>query len=436
VQKRSTKARERVRRGLEELKVYQIADGRWIAPVRRAGERPFRIYGATEEQAYANRTAYYTEVAQGLRDSGGEHALVGGKKLVYLEDWLTHWLDHVVKPVYDKGGKLLKGNQPTTHQNYSWHVHANLIPILGRIKLVDLRTSHVEAWYKQLTEQRGVAASSAYEARRTLVTALNVGLKRRHETRLTHNAASAFALKAPENVEKLPPNPEEIARILDCARGERLELTVLCGLFLGLRREEIAALQWRDFDLEHGVVLIRRRMVRIKGQGLVVRGGSKMRADSHVAELPIDPEEWRPRLQAHRQLLLEAYAKYRGMPSQRGGLVWSGPDPRNEDAFLFTTEKGGEKLDPNLIYRFVKSVFTRAGCPAKTLHTLRHDFAGILYDSDEELLTISKLLRHKNIGVTAGIYTHMTERKSRSAIGKAAAWIAQAQEASANGTTG
>ena len=407
--------------------VYE-SGGRWIATLPLEGQAPRKFYGHTSEEAIAKRKAWVEEVAQGLRDSSGQTAVLDGRKIVTVGDWLDHWLDHKVKPVYDAKGTRLKGNQPTTWQNYSWHVKANIHPYrLASIKLPDLRTADVERWYDQLLEH-GVAASSAYEARRVLVTALNVALERRQETRLTHNAASAFKLRAPKAAEKAPPDPAIISRLFEVAQGERLELVIHLGLFLGLRRQEIAALKYADFDFDKGELLIRRRSGRIRGQGIVVRGGAKMHDETVVQRVPLDAEQWRPLLQAHRQRVLETFAHFRSS--------WTGLDPRDEWAFLFVTEQKGEPLDPNLIYRFVKRVVTSAGCPDKTLHSLRHDFAGMLFDSGVPLLAISKAMRHANIQVTAGIYTHMTEEAHRSVVGKAAEWVAQARSVAADGTTG
>jgi integrase len=411
--------------------VYQTL-GRWVATEPQAGKRARKFYGRTQEEAIAKREEYRLEVHQGTRDSSGQGGRVGETKIASLGDWLDHWLEYVVKPSYDpKSGKRVTGMAPTTHQNWRWHVQRHLRPSIGKIKLVDLRTSHVERWYKDLitrgVDSKPVAITSAYEARRVLVIALNYALKRRHETRITHNAASAFGVQKPYARTKPAPDPEALVRILEQAAGARLELVIHLGVSLGLRRQEIAALQWHDFDFTRGELLIRRRVNRIDGHGVQERGGVKMRDETSVDRIPLEPiDSWRALLQSHLKRALEFYAKHRA--------TWTGLDPRAEQAFLFTNTKG-EVLDPKQIYSWGKQVFARAGCPTKTLHGLRHDFAGILHDSDASLLDISRMLRHKNTAVTDQIYTHLTDERSRTVVGKAAAWLAQARIA-ADGTTG
>jgi integrase len=408
------------------LKVYET-NGRWIAPVRVEGaKRPLRIYGATEQEAYDNRKQYLGEVAQGLRDSSGQVGLIGDKKMVTLDNWLEHWLEYVIKPVYNAAGEKLKGRQPTTYQNYAWHVAKNIRPYaISNVKLQDLRVSHVEVWYDQLLKA-GVASTSAYDARRVLVTALNYALERKHETRITHNAAATFKLDKIPPKKKTPPDPAVIKRILEAASGDRLELIIHLGLSLGLRRQEIAALQPRDFDFAKRQLLIRRRVNRIRGQGVTFRGGAKMVADAVEQVLPIDPLVWAPLLQQHRDAAIAWYIKNRAW--------WTGADPRADDSWLFVN-RFGEVLDPNLVYRWVKGVFAAAGCPEKTVHSLRHDYAGILADSGADLLEISRALRHANTAVTDSIYTHLTDTHSRTVVGMATEWLAQARVA-ASGTTG
>jgi integrase len=404
--------------------VYETG-GRWIATQPMPGQRPKKFYGKTQKEAVDKRTDWMVEVAQGVRDSSGQSGRIGDTKLVYLSDWVDHWLEHVVKPVYDPhSGDRIKGLQPTTYENYRWHVQRHIRPILGSVKLVELRLSHVENWYDQL-RQEGVAITCAYEAHRRLVIALNAALERSEETHLTHNAAKGFTLRPPWKKTKPAPDPEVLVRVLDTAVGDRMELAVHLALYLGLRRQEIAALQWRDFDLVQGKLLIRRRANRLRKQGVRVRRGSKMADEEVVQTIQIDPSEWSHVLGAHRQRTLEFYAKNRSR--------WSGLDPRDEAAFLFTGRRG-QVLDPTLVSLWVGKLLERGG-HGGTVHGLRHDFVGILADSGASLLEISRAARHANTSVTDKVYTHLTDEHSRKVVGKVGKWLDQARLA-ADETTG
>lgn len=49
---------------------------------------------------------------------------------------------------------------------------------------------------------------------------------------------------------------------------------------------------------------------------------------------------------------------------------------------------------------------------AGSFHTLRHTHATMLLESGVELELVSKRLGHANINTTAGIYSHITKRRS------------------------
>jgi integrase len=402
--------------------VYQTA-GRWVATLPIDGQRPKKFYGQSQDQAIARRKQFTDDIAAGRRDASGQQGRIGNKKITTVIDWVDHWLNYIVKPVYDpKTGRLLLGRQPTTFENYRWHVERHIRPTrLARIKLVELQTSDVEVWHKQLLAKPiAAAATSAYEARRTLVIALNAALDRRQETRVTYNPASAFHLDPPYRRKKPAPDPEALVRVLDEIRGHRLELAVHLGLRLGLRRQEICGLQMRDFDFKTGELLIRRRVNRVRGLGVLARGGVKMKSedDSQTVQLH-DAAYWRALLAVHRQRALDFYMNNR--------TTWTGLDPRDEQAFLFTNRKG-QPMDPKLLYKWVKTIFARAGCPTKTLHELRHDFAGMLADSGVSLLEISRAMRHASTAVTDQVYTHLTDDRSRTAVGKASEWLDRARD--------
>lgn len=52
--------------------------------------------------------------------------------------------------------------------------------------------------------------------------------------------------------------PREINKLFRAVYGWEYEATVICGVWLGLRRSEQCGLQWRDINLKTGVVMIRR----------------------------------------------------------------------------------------------------------------------------------------------------------------------------------
>ncbi|WP_243129685.1 tyrosine-type recombinase/integrase [Clostridium sp. HBUAS56017] len=52
----------------------------------------------------------------------------------------------------------------------------------------------------------------------------------------------------------------------------------------------------------------------------------------------------------------------------------------------------------------------------KKFHALRHTYATLQFENDKPLLTISKLLGHANIDVTASTYTHIMKKEKQKAV--------------------
>lgn len=61
-------------------------------------------------------------------------------------------------------------------------------------------------------------------------------------------------------------NAEEAQRLLEAAKGDRLEALLVLALTTGMRQGELLGLQWEDVDLKTGTVYIRRTLLELKGK--------------------------------------------------------------------------------------------------------------------------------------------------------------------------
>jgi len=207
-------------------------------------------------------------------------------------------------------------------------------------------------------------------------------------------------VRKPRSKKKEAPTPEATAALFKAARGERLELVVHLGLRLGLRKQEICALRYGDFDLLNQRLYIRRRVNRIPRRSLLVRSGAKMKDESEEQSVPLsNPTLWARLLQEHRDKQL-AYA-------ETHARTWVHARPDVPWAWLFTT-RTGTVMDPREVLRWFKGIAIRAGQPDKVLHGLRHDCASLGIESGMSLWEVSQLLRHASTDVTSSVYGHIT----------------------------
>lgn len=90
----------------------------------------------------------------------------------------------------------------------------------------------------------------------------------------------------------------------------------------------------------------------------------------------------------------------------------------NTSEALFLNTKG-QRLTQRSIQRILHDLAIKSGITKNiTPHTLRHSFATDLYNGGANLRVIQELLGHKNI-VTTQIYTHISNKKLKSAYEKA-----------------
>ncbi|MGH8903791.1 MAG: tyrosine-type recombinase/integrase [Egibacteraceae bacterium] len=122
-------------------------------------------------------------------------------------------------------------------------VHA--VPAIGRVRLSKLAPQHLQRLYAdRLTA--GVSAQSVVHLHRTLHRALGQALK---WGLVARNIATLVDPPRVARPEIEPLSAEEARRLLEAAKGDRLEALYVVALTTGLRRGELLGLRWSDVDL-------------------------------------------------------------------------------------------------------------------------------------------------------------------------------------------
>ena len=58
-------------------------------------------------------------------------------------------------------------------------------------------------------------------------------------------------------------NERQIEQLLECSKGDPLEIVLLLTLFYGLRRSEVLGLKWDAVDFEEKTITIKHTVVRV-----------------------------------------------------------------------------------------------------------------------------------------------------------------------------
>jgi integrase len=371
-----------------------------------------RFRAPTKKAVLAKRDDYLRKRHQGIE-------VPKGRKKMRVGEWMSHWLEHVVRPHIG----------PTTYNNYKGTIANHILPRLGHVALADLSTTMLEVWRDE--RQAEIAAEEASRAQRAgrpipldagkeaitlaikrLSAAFDVAVKRRAETGMSHNPAADRKLKprSTESKEARKANPGETLRLIAFARAEggRLAALVEVGFKLGLRRSELAGLQWQDVDFAGRTITLQRHVVPLN-QGVRALPGTKSQKVPKPVVMEM-PDSVADALHATRDQL-GAYRLQRG----KGWTAKNGPlDP---EGWVFPA-LDGTVVHPGMLAEWFAKLCQRAGVKNKTLHTLRHDFASYLLDQGDSIAEVQQAMRHSDPTVTARIYAHVLEGRTRKAANR------------------
>lgn len=221
-----------------------------------------------------------------------------------------------------------------------------------------------------------------------------------HEVMLLRAILRWTGISAPsaESVRGKPDRPqsltdEEVERLLQAARGTRLEPVIVLALECGLRRDEIRHLRWCDVDLGNQLLYVQRQ------PGWAPK--------SHQARvIPLSPG------------LVRWLKQYRVTLEQRLGRVPHAEDP----VALYEPEararwRGlGPRWSANALSATVSKLWSTAGIPRTNrhaLHALRATFASRAMLCGGDIVSVQTPIGHADIGTTRGYLNHDAESLRR-----------------------
>lgn len=272
----------------------------------------------------------------------------------------------------------------STLQSYNDVLRNYVLPEIGRIPLAKLAPTHVQAMMREL-EARGLSPRTQIYARAVLRKALNQAARWGDVSR---NVAALVDPPAKARKERPVLNRTQALALLAATAGDPLEALFRVAVAMGLRQGEILALRWEDVDLEKHQLTVSGTLTRLTGQGLV-RTSTKTNT---VRIVPL-PDNCAEALRAHRK-------------RQREEPVAAGP-AWSDLGFVFTTQ-AGTPLDARSLGRRWHAIRDAAGLPGTLhFHDLRHSAATLLLAQGVPITTVSRLLGHASIRITADVYGHV-----------------------------
>jgi integrase len=295
-----------------------------------------------------------------------------------LAAFLERWIEHMQGQV-----------SPRSLERYAELCRKNLAPLLGGLALAKLQPAHIsEAYAKALASGRrdgkgGLSPRTVTHMHRVLREALQQALAWQL---LARNPADAVKPPKVERKQLSTYDIQQTAELLEGLRGNRMFIpTVLAGL-CGLRRGEIAALQWKHIDIE-------RRQIAVAQSAEQTRAGVRYKP----------PKSGRARTVAMSDTVTAELRAHR--VAQAEGLLNLGVR-LSENTFV-VARADGSPLQPNsLSHEWVRQI-GKIGLPRIRYHDLRHAHATHLLLSGVHPKVASERLGHSKVGITLDLYSHV-----------------------------
>jgi integrase len=365
------------RRGHGEGAIYRDeARARWVGQIDLGvgpggkRRRP-KVFGRTKTEVRARLDELRHSQASGLpvasSDRLGEHL-----------DW---WLANLE-------AKAASGDKSSnTVDNARWAVETWIKPALGGLRMRDLKPEDVEGVLAGMATA-GRSRSSINRVRSYLGQALAVAERRGKVARNVARISEMPATRHPAARRTL--TPEQAAKLLQAASGDRLEGLIVVGLMLGLRPGELTGLRWSDIDLDARRLSVE---VSLKSERTGLRvGETKTPKSRRPLALP-QPVIEALRTQRKRQLEDQLKAP---------GGAW------RDTGHVFTTTIG-TPLDPSNLRAAFDKITERAGLGHWTPNELRHSAASLLSAAGVPLEEIADVLGHTSTRMLEQHYRHQVK---------------------------
>ena len=362
------------RRKHGEGTVFQRKDGRYVAQVRLENGKKKQGYYKTQKEANVALRKMLHEQEQGTLVTGPNQTLK-----VYLDQWL----EQVHKPAI----------RTSTYYMYRTILDKHIIPTLGHIRLQRLTPQQVQAFYAGKVED-GFGFHWVKKFHIVLHAALENAVR---WNLVARNVCDLVTPPVPQQNDIQPLTAEQVRRLLEAARGGKLEAFITVAVNTGMRRGELLGLHWQDIDFEVGCLYVRRSVSRVGTFGIKELEPKTQRSKRKIELSPFVIET----LKRHRE-------RQRLMREKVG-------DRWREQGIAFCNRYGGYIEVSNLHVAF-KQLLRSAGLPDIRFHDLRHSVASILLSVEVHPKVVQELLGHSHIGITIAIYSHLFPSMQKKAV--------------------
>ena len=300
---------------------------------------------------------------------------------------------------------------PLTYERYDSIIRTHIVPTLGHVQLQNLAPLQVDRMYLDALDS-GLSASTVLYIHRVLHCALAWATRKRLVTR---NVADSVDRPRASRPETRALDEDATAAVLDLLQraGSDLYLPALVAVSTGVRRGELLALRWADFDFGTLIVTVGRALQDTREDGLTFKtpknGRARLVGIPHTVALELEAHR---KAQERRRLSL-------GAAYDNQDLIFPAPNgaPMNPRVFSRKFSRFRKRQNDAAAADGPGRVTAGAAEPRIALrwHDWRHSYAAQQLRAGEQVLVVSRALGHATAAFTLDVYGHVLPGEQQAA---------------------
>lgn len=343
------------------------------------------FYGSSKKEAEYKKDLYLSSINKGLDVNYNKKTLLSSMRL---------WLNEFVKV----------SCKPSTYDRY-YGIYINYIEksILSNKIVADIKPLDVQMFYNNLYKV-GKTSSTIHTINKIFKSFFSFAFNHGY---ITSNPCSGKKVVIPGDLKKERKaieifTDEDIKKIISINEKSTIKFLTLFSIATGMRRGECLGLKWSDiYDDEIHIERSCKTVAIYENNTKCYKSiFQNPKTEKSKRSIPL-PNSLKP-------ILIEIRAL------QAQNKLLCGNSYNNND-LVFSTETGN-LLDDRNISRSFQRFLNRCDVKYKNFHALRHTYATKQFELGVPLKTVSTLLGHSDIYITANRYTHVLKQHKEKSI--------------------